>query len=39
MESKNETASVTADRNAVKALKAHLALNVRDVSQSIEFLP
>ena len=37
MESKNETASVTADRNAVKALKAHLALNVRDVSQSIEF--
>src|SRR6185436_10236091 len=36
MESKNETASVTADRNAVKALKAHLALNVRDVSQSIE---
>jgi catechol 2,3-dioxygenase-like lactoylglutathione lyase family enzyme len=37
MEGKNETASVTANQNAVKALKAHLALNVRDVAQSIEF--
>jgi catechol 2,3-dioxygenase-like lactoylglutathione lyase family enzyme len=36
MESKNQTA-VTGDQNTVNALKAHLALNVRDVSLSIEF--
>jgi catechol 2,3-dioxygenase-like lactoylglutathione lyase family enzyme len=37
MESKNETVTATAGENTVSALKAHLALNVRDVSQSIEF--
>jgi catechol 2,3-dioxygenase-like lactoylglutathione lyase family enzyme len=37
MESKNEIASAAADQNPVSALKAHLALNVRNVSQSIEF--
>jgi catechol 2,3-dioxygenase-like lactoylglutathione lyase family enzyme len=38
MESKNETASATtADQIAVNALKAHLALNVANVSKSIEF--
>lgn len=36
MESKNETAT-TANQVTVNALKAHLALNVRNVSQSIEF--
>lgn len=35
MESKNET--VTAEAGTVNALKAHLALNVRNVNESIEF--
>lgn len=38
MESKNEMAAVGADGPiAISALKAHLALNVKDVGQSIEF--
>lgn len=37
MESKNETAPVTAGQNTVNALKAHLALNVRNVNESIDF--
>ena len=38
MESKNQTTSTTtADQIAVNALKAHLALNVANVGQSIEF--
>ncbi|HKP37141.1 MAG TPA: ArsI/CadI family heavy metal resistance metalloenzyme [Pyrinomonadaceae bacterium] len=37
MEGKNETMSPAGDSITISALKAHLALNVRDVNQSIEF--
>ena len=37
MESKNETAAATLDPGTVEALKAHFALNVSNVNQSIEF--
>ena len=37
MEGKNETMSPADDSITISALKAHLALNVRDVNQSIEF--
>ena len=37
MESKNELAATPANQNTVNALKAHLALNVRNVNESIEF--
>jgi catechol 2,3-dioxygenase-like lactoylglutathione lyase family enzyme len=37
MESKNNTTATDATAPSVKALKAHLALNVRNVNQSIEF--
>jgi catechol 2,3-dioxygenase-like lactoylglutathione lyase family enzyme len=37
MESKNSTRAAGGGNPAVKTLKAHLALNVRNVNQSIEF--
>ena len=37
MESKNSTNGITAASPAINALKAHLALNVRSVEESIEF--